>query len=79
MWGIRRSRSPLAARGNAEGNKENHDADGSDDVGRHRDGTRDVAGVGPDESNDGAYDQDGDHHHQPIQNPSSADGLRVLR
>ena len=66
-------RSPLAAGGDAEGNQENDDADDSDDVRRHRDETRDIAGVCPDQSDDGADDQDGDHHRQPIQNPSSAD------
>jgi hypothetical protein len=46
---------PLAARGDAEGNC-NDDADGSDDVRRHRDGTRDSACVRPDESDHGADD-----------------------
>jgi len=64
---------PLAARGDAEGNEENDDANRSDDVRRHRDRARDIAGVCPDESDDGADDQDGDHHRQPIENPASAD------
>jgi hypothetical protein len=70
-------RLPLPPSHDGEGDQESQDSEPADD-GRHTsNGTGNVVGVGPDESDDESYDEHDYRCSQPVENPSSGDEVEL--
>jgi len=55
------SRSPLTPSHDGKGDQKNHDSDGTNDVRHHGNRTGNVAGVGPNETDNRPHDEHGNH------------------
>jgi hypothetical protein len=69
------SHVPLTPGHDGKGDQEKHDPDGTDDVRHDGNQTGYVTGVRPDEANNRSHDEHGNHHSEPIENPSSGDDV----